>query len=107
MYTRARGSNVVCDDGARFGDAVAAVSGGRRRRAHGPGFACRGPSSEEQREGDARMSELTTADQGSTDDEPDLEDAQLPNDDEEEAEPPPDDYSAAAEDPDAEEEASK
>jgi hypothetical protein len=40
-------------------------------------------------------------DEGSAEDEPDLEDAQLPSDEEEESEPPPHDDSAAAEDPEA------
>jgi hypothetical protein len=43
--------------------------------------------------------------EGSAEDEPDLEDAQLPTDEDEEAEPPPEDDSTAAEDPDAAEEA--
>ena len=46
-------------------------------------------------------------DEGSAEDEPDLEDAQLPADEEEEAEPPPDDDSSAAEDPEAREEGSQ
>ena len=51
------------------------------------------------------MSEgIQADDEGSAEDEPDLDDAQLPDDEEEEGEPPPDDDSAVPEDPDAEEE---
>ena len=51
------------------------------------------------------MSEgMQLEDEGSAEEEPDLEDAELPDDDEEEAEPPPDDDSAVAEDPDGGEE---
>lgn len=54
------------------------------------------------------MSEPTLPeDEGSAEDEPDLDDAALPDDDEEESEPPPDDDSAVAEDPEAGEEASQ
>jgi len=54
------------------------------------------------------MSEgIQPEDEGSAEDEPELEDAELPDDDEEEAEPPPDDDSAVAEDPDAGEEANQ
>ena len=54
------------------------------------------------------MSEVAQPEgEGSAEDEPDLEDAQLPTDEDEEAEPPPEDDSTAAEDPDAGEEASQ
>ena len=46
--------------------------------------------------------ELVADDQGSPDDDPDVDDANLPTDDEENESPPPDDDSAVPVDPDEE-----
>jgi hypothetical protein len=51
--------------------------------------------------GAAAISEGLQQDEGSAEDEPELEAAELPSDADEQAEPPPDDASSVAEDPDA------
>jgi hypothetical protein len=86
-------------------DAAGTETGTTKQEAAGGSETGTGSSEPEgQTEGDTHMSEVAEDGEGSAEEEPDLEDAQLPTDEDEEAEPPPGDDSTAAEDPDAGEE---